>query len=132
MSVVTCNGCFDGLHPGHLFILGFARAQGDELIVGINSDGYIRRVKGREPIPEAERAKALMELGCVSRVVIFHEDDPREFLRSVRPWIHCIGAEYRGKAVEEPTCWELGIRMVYVPRVGNWSSTVLRKGSLVV
>jgi len=129
MSIVTCNGCFDGLHPGHLFILGFAKAQADELVVGINSDEYIRRVKGRKPIPAEERVSALMRLGCVSRVVVFNENDPREFIRSVHPYIHCIGVEYKGRAVEEPLCRELGIWLVLVPRVGNWSSTSLRNGS---
>ena len=129
MTTVTVNGCFCPLHCGHLFLLGFAWGQGEQLVVGINSDEYIRSVKKYEPIPEAERIAYLMRLGCVSRVVVFNENDPREFIRSVHPYIHCIGVEYKGRAVEEPLCQELGIRIAYVPRVGNWSSTSLRNGS---
>jgi len=126
MKIVTCNGCFDGLHPGHLFILGFAKAHGDKLVVGINSDEYILKHKHRQPIPAEERANALMELGCVDSVIVFYEDDPREFIRRIRPAVHCIGVEYEGRAVEESVCRELGVRLVYVPRVGKWSSTLLR------
>ena len=128
MIVVTCNGCFDGLHAGHLFFLGFSRAQGDILIVGINSDDYIRRHKRTNFVPAIERKKALMELGVVQDVVIFDEENPIHFITEISPDVHCTGKEYEWNAVEEPICKKMGIRIVYVPRVGKWSTTAL-KGS---
>lgn len=131
MSIVTCNGCFNGIHPGHLFFLGFARGQGDELVVGINSDEYIRCKKGYDPIPEARRIKDLMDLAFIREVVVFNEPDPREFIRRVCPNAHCTGAEYsNGTCVEEGVCRELGIRLVYIPRIGNWSTRALLKGEV--
>ena len=128
-TVEKCNGCFDGLHPGHLFFLGFACAHGDELVVGINSDEYIARRKGKVLVPVQERVKALMGLGIVKKVVIF-DDDPRCFIRQIHPDVHCTGYEYReGKAIEDQLCKDMGIRLVFVPRVGEWSSTILRNSS---
>jgi D-beta-D-heptose 7-phosphate kinase/D-beta-D-heptose 1-phosphate adenosyltransferase len=124
MIRVTVNGCFDGLHPGHLFMLGYARALGNELIVGINSDQYIRQHKGTVMFNEQERKLALEKLGFVSRVVIFREQDPVKFILAVRPDVHCTGQEYEnGKCVEASWCELYGIKLVYVPRVGDWSST---------
>jgi cytidyltransferase-like protein len=130
--IVTTNGCFNTpFHPGHYFFLGFARGQGDELIVGINSTFYIRQKKGYEPASEAERAKALMDLGFIREVVVFHEPDPREFIRKINPSVHCTGAEYRnGTCVEECLCHELNIKLVYIPRIGHWSTRAILKGDV--
>ena len=131
MRVVTCNGCFNGIHPGHLFFLGFARGQGDELVVGINSDEYIRCKKGYVPIPEAERIQALMDLNFIREVLVFNEPDPREFIRRVSPDVHCTGAEYsNGTCVEEKLCRELGVELKYIPRIGLWSTRALLKGEV--
>jgi D-beta-D-heptose 7-phosphate kinase/D-beta-D-heptose 1-phosphate adenosyltransferase len=129
-TIVTCNGCFNGLHHGHLFFLGFARGQGDELIVGINGDDYIRRKKKYEPIPQDKRVKMLMELVFVSRVIIFDENDPCEFIRTIRPDIHCIGEEYGMNCVEWPLCQELGVRVSLIPRVGKWSTRAILNGEI--
>lgn len=126
-GLVTCNGCLDGIHPGHLFFLGFCRAQGSRLIVGINSDGYIAKNKRSHPFPAWERKKALMDLGFIEAVEVFTEDNPIEFIRRTEPEVHCIGEEYRDKAPEIEVCKNLGIKVVYVPRVGKWSSTLLRE-----
>ena len=126
MILVTCNGCFDGLHPGHMYYLGYCQAQGDELVVGINCDEYIRMHKVRDPIPEQERVAALMALGFIKDVVVFKESEPSAFIRRVKPNVNCVGVEYQGEAPEEKICQELGIKMVYVPRVGDWSSTKMR------
>ena len=125
-GLVTTNGCFDGLHPGHLFFLGFCRAQGSRLIVGINTDEYIIRRKRPLPIPQDQRQRDLLELGFVDSVVIFQEDDPNEFLNIIKPDIHCIGEEYKDTAAELDVCRKLGVRIVYVPRIGRWSSTSIR------
>ena len=127
-TIVTCNGCFDSLHPGHLFFLGFCRGQGDELYVGINSDDYIRNKKQREPVPEEKRRAALMELGFITGVTVFREPNPCQFIQSIKPQVHCTGEEYQnGTCAEAGICASLGIKLVYVPRVGDWSSTSLRK-----
>ena len=126
MKIVTCNGCFDGITPGHLFFFGYALAHGDAIVVGINSDDYIRRNKRPNPFfPEEKRIRALMQLPFIHDVVVFDEDGPMDFIRKVRPAVHCTGEEYKdGRCKEEPLCRELGIELVYVPRVGDWSSTL--------
>src|SRR2546421_82096 len=87
LGIVTSNGCFDLLHVGHVRYLQAARRLGDTLIVGVNSDGSVRRLKGpNRPInPAEDRAEVLAALDCVDYVVIFDEDTPRELLQQVRP-----------------------------------------------
>jgi D-beta-D-heptose 7-phosphate kinase / D-beta-D-heptose 1-phosphate adenosyltransferase len=126
--LVTCNGCFDGLHPGHMFFLGFCRGQGDRLIVGINADHYILTHKRPNPIPVEERKQVLMDLGIVESVDVFTENNPIEFIKRTEPHIHCISEEYRDTAVELDMCIKRGIIVVYVPRIGKWSSTMMRGG----
>jgi len=129
-TLVTCNGCFSHLHPGHLFFLGFARGQGDLLVVGINSDDYIRSKKKYEPIPEQERAKSLMDLGFIHRVIIFHEDDPCGFIKAVQPDVHCIGEEYGQGCVEWPICQQFSIRVSFIPRIGKWSTRAILESKI--
>ena len=95
-TVVWTNGCYDLLHVGHVRGLQEARGLGDVLVVGVNSDASVRRLKGpRRPIvPEAERAELLAALGCVDHVLIFGEDTPVEVLARLKPDIHCKGADY--------------------------------------
>lgn len=125
-GLITCNGCFDGLHHGHMFFLGFCRALGDRLVIGINTDEYLRKHKRSNFLPQDQRARELMELGFIEDVDIFPEDNPIEFLKRRLPSTHCMGEEYRDRAIELPICIELGIRVVYVPRIGRWSSTLLK------
>lgn len=126
MKIVTCNGCFDGLHPGHLFFLGYAKAQGDKLVVGINSDEYISQNKRKQPLFDQEtRKNVLLALGVVDEVHIFYEDNPIEFIRSVQPQVHCTGEEYRGKAVEMTIVRQIGAEMCWVPRTKIWSTSQL-------
>jgi D-beta-D-heptose 7-phosphate kinase/D-beta-D-heptose 1-phosphate adenosyltransferase len=100
--IVFTNGCFDLLHAGHLQLLSFARAQGDVLIVGINSDRAVRMLKGEQrPIySAAERAHLLAALEMVDHVVVF--DDPRSerIIRQVRPDVLIKGADWRGQQVD--------------------------------
>jgi rfaE bifunctional protein nucleotidyltransferase chain/domain len=105
-SVVWTNGCFDILHVGHVRGLRAARGLGDVLIVGINSDESVRRIKGptRPIIPQCERAEILAELECVDRVVVFDESTPEAALRRLEPDVHCKGADYAppgGKPIPE-------------------------------
>src|SRR5262252_5521104 len=94
--IVFTNGVFDILHPGHLRYLQAARAHGDVLIVGLNSDASVRRNKGPErPInPEAERAEVLEALACVDAVSVFDEDTPADIIRRVQPDILVKGADW--------------------------------------
>lgn len=95
-TVVFTNGVFDLLHPGHLRYLQAARALGNALIVGLNSDESVRRNKGPErPInPEAERAELLAALACVDAVVIFDEDTPGRIIRALQPDVLVKGADW--------------------------------------
>lgn len=96
-AVVLTNGCFDLLHVGHVTYLEQAAALGDVLIVAINSDASVRRLKGpqRPVIKEEERAAMLAALGCVDRVVIFDEDTPHALLHAIRPDILIKGGTYQ-------------------------------------
>jgi len=95
--LVTVNGSFDLLHSGHLAILEEAKAQGDILFVGVNSDASVRRYKGsdRPIIPETERARMLAALSCVDYVVVIDELEAGAAIISlVRPVVHANGSEY--------------------------------------
>lgn len=95
--VVFTNGCFDIVHLGHVRLFEKARSYGDALIVAVNSDASIRRLKGplRPLIPQGERAALLAALEVVDYVVIFNEDTPRELLTALRPDILVKGGDYR-------------------------------------
>jgi len=94
--VVFTNGVYDILHPGHVRYLQAARAEGDALIVGINSDRSARANKGpgRPVTPEAERAEIVAALACVDAAVIFDEDTPHEIIRRLQPDVLVKGADW--------------------------------------
>lgn len=100
-KVVFTNGCFDILHRGHVEYLKRSKAEGDILVVGLNSDTSVRRLKGesRPVVCEDDRAYILAALGIVDFVVIFEEDTPYELIKRVRPDILTKGADYEGKEV---------------------------------
>jgi D-beta-D-heptose 7-phosphate kinase / D-beta-D-heptose 1-phosphate adenosyltransferase len=100
--IVFTNGCFDLLHAGHLQLLSFARAQGDMLIVGINSDRGVRMIKGKQrPIYSAtERAHILAALEMVDHVVVFDDIRAEQIIREVRPDVLVKGADWRGQPVD--------------------------------
>lgn len=95
-KLVFTNGAFDLLHVGHLRYLAHARSLGDALVVGLNSDGSVRRYKGdkRPIVPERERAEMLLGLKCVDYVVIFDEDEPRDLIATVLPDVLVKGADW--------------------------------------
>src|SRR5437660_9540603 len=92
--VVFTNGCFDLLHPGHVRYLAAARALGDVLVVGLNDDASVRRLKGRgRPVLRlAERAEVLAGLAAVDHIVPFAEDTPLAVVRALRPDVLVTGA----------------------------------------
>jgi len=95
-KVVFTNGCFDILHPGHVEYLKQSRALGDKLIVGLNSDASVSRLKGPErPINNQEYRKQMLEaLECVDEVIIFEEDTPLELIKTVKPTVITKGGDY--------------------------------------
>ena len=99
MTTVFTNGCFDLLHVGHLRLLWFARAQGDRLVVGLNSDESVRRLKGptRPITPVDERREMLLALEPVDQVIIFHEDTPLTLIEALRPEVLVKGPDYAGR-----------------------------------
>jgi rfaE bifunctional protein nucleotidyltransferase chain/domain len=127
--VVWTNGTFDLLHPGHVSSLQQARALGDLLVVGVNSDRSVKAYKGptRPILSESERAAMLAALECVDCVIVFDEDTPAESLARLKPDIHCKGAEYtppHGRPVPERAVVEgYGGRIEYLPLVPGVSTT---------
>ncbi|MEV4761109.1 D-glycero-beta-D-manno-heptose 1-phosphate adenylyltransferase [Micromonospora chokoriensis] len=120
-SVVFTNGCFDVLHRGHVRYLEQARALGDLLIVAVNSDGSVRRLKGPDrPVnPVEDRGALLAALACVDHVVVFEEDSPAALIEAVRPDVYVKGGDYPPELVPEaPLVRRLGgqVRTLgYVP-----------------
>ena len=101
--VVLANGCFDLLHVGHVRYLDAARALGDVLFVGLNSDAAVARLKGpgRPLMPAAERAEILSGLRAVDHVVVFDEDTADRLVSLVRPAVHAKGTDYTDASVPE-------------------------------
>ncbi|MFJ6198799.1 D-glycero-beta-D-manno-heptose 1-phosphate adenylyltransferase [Micromonospora sp. NPDC092111] len=120
-SVVFTNGCFDVLHPGHVRYLEQARALGDLLVVAVNSDRSVRRLKGPDrPVnPVEDRIALLAALSCVDHVVVFEEDSPAGLIEAVRPDVYVKGGDYPPEMVPEaPLVRRLGgqVRTLgYVP-----------------
>jgi rfaE bifunctional protein nucleotidyltransferase chain/domain len=102
-TVVATGGCFDLLHAGHVATLEAARALGDCLVVCLNSDDSVRRIKGEgRPLqPEADRARVLAALAAVDAVVVFSEDTPVEVLGRLRPDVWVKGGDYAGDDLPE-------------------------------
>jgi D-glycero-beta-D-manno-heptose 1-phosphate adenylyltransferase len=126
--IVLANGCFDLFHVGHIRYLAGARALGDCLIVGINSDEQVRKLKGenRPFMPEAERAEIVSALKFVDYVTIFPEPTVTELIRAVRPDFHAKGTDYTTDTVpEREIVKEYGGRVAIVGDPKDHSSTEL-------
>ena len=102
-SVVLANGCFDLLHAGHVRYLQGARSLGDLMVVGINSDDEVARLKGqgRPILPERDRAEIVASIEVVDLVTIFDEPTVTELLLAIRPDIHAKGTDYTEETVPE-------------------------------
>ncbi len=126
--IVFTNGCFDLVHRGHVELLREAKGFGDILVVGVNSDASVRRLKGRgRPlVGEKDRAFVLAALEAVDRVVIFDEDTPLEAIRELEPDVLVKGAEYgRDEIVGARFVEESGGRVKRVPMRKGFSTTSL-------
>jgi len=126
LRVVFTNGCFDILHSGHVRMLEAARAKGDRLIVGLNSDASVKRLKGtsRPVNSQPDRAAVLAALEAVDKVVIFSEDTPREILSKIRPDVLVKGADYK---THEIAGAEFAGKVVRIPLVKGKSTTAVIK-----
>jgi D-beta-D-heptose 7-phosphate kinase/D-beta-D-heptose 1-phosphate adenosyltransferase len=127
-TVVATGGCFDLLHAGHVRMLESARALGDCLVVCLNSDASVRRLKGpdRPLVAEDDRAAVLAGLGCVDAVAVFDEDDPCAVLCELRPHLWAKGGDYAVADLPEAEVLDdWGGRAVIVPYVAGRSTTRL-------
>jgi D-glycero-D-manno-heptose 1,7-bisphosphate phosphatase len=124
-KIVTTNGCFDILHAGHMKALKESKAQGDILIVGLNSDDSVRRLKGptRPVNNEFSRAATLASLDCVDYVLIFSEDNPIAFLDAVKPDIHTNSEEYGENCIEAETVKKNGGEIYLIKKIPGLSTT---------
>jgi D-glycero-beta-D-manno-heptose 1-phosphate adenylyltransferase len=102
-TIALANGCFDILHVGHVRYLAGARAEADVLVVAVNADASVRRLKGpgRPVLPAADRALLVAALRSVDHVIVFDEDDVSRLLRELRPDVHCKGTDYTPETVPE-------------------------------
>jgi rfaE bifunctional protein nucleotidyltransferase chain/domain len=133
-TVVATGGCFDLLHAGHVATLREARRLGDCLVVCLNSDDSVRRLKGptRPLVPAADRARLLEALECVDAVVVFEEDTPVEAIRKIRPHVWAKGGDYAGAQVPETAVLEeWGGQAVVLPYLqGRSTSELVRAAAL--
>ncbi len=126
--IVLTNGAFDLLHVGHVRALADAASRGDVLVVGVNDDASVRRLKGegRPVVPAGERAEVLAALAAVDYVHVFAEGDVRPLLRALRPHVHAKGRDYTVETVpERETAREVGAEIAIVGDPKDHSSTDL-------
>lgn len=126
--VVFTNGVFDLLHRGHVEYLEKARALGDRLVVGVNSDASVRRIKGPERplVPGAERAEILAALACVDLAILFEEDTPERLIREVQPDVLVKGGDWTpDRIVGREFVESRGGRVLNVPLREGLSTTAL-------
>ncbi len=129
-KIVTLNGSFDVLHPGHAYIIREAKKQGDILILGLNSDSSIKAYKGADrPInSERDRAELLSAFADVDYITFFDEIHPINFIEAIRPHVHVTGTEYGENCIEAETVRKYG-QLYFVPRISptNFSTTAILK-----
>ena len=124
--IVFTNGVFDILHAGHVGFLREAKALGDVLVVGVNTDRSARRLKGeRRPInSERDRLALVAAMDVVDDVVLFDEDTPTSLIRALRPHLHVKGGDYAGEPLpERDAVREVGAELVILPLIGDLSTS---------
>jgi rfaE bifunctional protein nucleotidyltransferase chain/domain len=128
--IVFTNGCFDLLHVGHLRYLEGARALGDVLVVAVNTDAGVRRLKGPERplVTQEERAELLAGLRCVDYVTLFDEPLPNATIEALRPHVHVKGGDYSAETLPETAVVRAyGGEVVIMPLVPGRSTTELAR-----
>jgi len=130
-KIIFTNGCFDILHRGHIEYLAAASDLGDFFVIGLNSDGSVRRLKGesRPAVDEESRAMTLASFEFVDFVVIFDEDNPAELIREIRPDYWVKGGDYQHykKLPEYRALLEAGGKVKLIPLVEGFSTTDIYK-----
>ncbi|HOF87203.1 MAG TPA: D-glycero-beta-D-manno-heptose 1-phosphate adenylyltransferase [Armatimonadota bacterium] len=127
-TIVLTNGCFDLLHVGHIETLEAARTHGNVLIVGVNSDASVRKLKGpgRPLNAEGNRARVIAALACVDAVTIFDESTASALLAALRPHVYVKGGDYDAQNLpERAVVAQYGIAVVFCPLVPDLSTTQL-------
>jgi D-beta-D-heptose 7-phosphate kinase/D-beta-D-heptose 1-phosphate adenosyltransferase len=127
-SIIFTNGCFDLLHVGHIRYLEEAKALGDVLVVGVNSDASVRKLKGpkRPVLPVEERTEILSGLGCVDYITIFDELDPSALITSLRPNVLVKGGDWtKEQTIGKEVVEGLGGEVVIIPFVKGTSTSNL-------
>jgi rfaE bifunctional protein nucleotidyltransferase chain/domain len=130
--VVFTNGCYDLLHPGHVRLLEQARGLGDVLILALNSDASVRRMKGpsRPLIPEGERAALVLALAAVDAVTLFDEDTPRELIAQILPDVLIKGADWSHFIAGREEVEAAGGRVLTVALEPGYSTTSIVEGMI--
>jgi len=126
--IVMTNGVYDLLHPGHVRYLQAARAEGDFLVVAVNSDRSVRAIKGppRPILPEQERAEVIAALACVEAVVLFDEDTPAAIIEALQPDVLVKGADWAAdRIVGRETVERRGGQVVRIPVEQGYSTTAM-------
>lgn len=130
-NIVFTNGCFDILHAGHVRYLSKSRAQGDLLVLGLNSDKSVRKIKdkGRPIVPEAERAELLAALECIDFIILFDDETPIKLITAIKPDILVKGADWKhGQIVGEDVVKASGGKVKRITLVKGRSTTnVIKK-----
>jgi len=131
MKIVSVNGCFDLVHAGHLDLLKFAKSQGDKLIVLLNSDESIRKLKGpTRPINcQSDRVQMLLAIRYVDKVIVFNEETPFNILNKVKPSVHIKSkdADREKVKIEEQIVNKYGGKIVWFKPKKNISSSDILK-----
>jgi len=125
-KVVFTNGCYDLLHPGHIHILNQSKSMGDRLIVGVNTDSSIKKIKGpdRPIVSEQDRADVLSALGCVDLIVFFKAETPLSLIKALKPDILVKGADYSiDKVVGREIVESYGGKVSLVPLLKGYSTS---------
>ncbi|MFQ5849111.1 MAG: D-glycero-beta-D-manno-heptose 1-phosphate adenylyltransferase [Candidatus Binatia bacterium] len=125
-KVVFTNGCFDLLHPGHLHLLREAKKLGHLLIVGVNADSTVKKIKGpnRPILPETERAELLAALETVDYVTVFSEPDPNDIIKELRPSVLVKGGDWtQDQVVGRDIVERDGGKVTLIPLLPGYSTT---------
>lgn len=124
--IVFTNGCFEILHPGHIKLLEEAKNYGDILVVGINSDESVKRIKGEKKLifDEKSRMKIISALECVDYVTLFNENTPENLIKIIKPHIHVKGGDYKEEDLPEAKIVkEYGGKIIILPLLEGFSTT---------
>lgn len=131
-KIVTTNGVFDILHLGHIYSFLNAKKYGDVLIIALNTDRSVKKIKGNlRPINnQNNRALLLASLAMVDYVFLFNEKTPEKVLAELKPNFHVKGSEYKGRCPEEKIINKFGGRVIYLKKIPRHSTTNLIKSIL--